>query len=322
MRNAAKKQHQKRSLSALALPFVHLGSVVLSLVIFGCVSPVAASSLNASMNRPRTAALALSTAPITTRWTVWNVGQGLWVTERTFAICRHFDMGGEHAPWPVIRRLCANKMNIMLFSHWDWDHVGFANKALRQLPSLCLLTPPAGSAKAARKKILERANHCPNTTHQRQDTTHQQKAMDHLVELTELNNLNGQKSSNDSSRVFLLSDHILIPGDSTRSQEKIWALRRNLSRVTHLVLGHHGSKTSTSPELLTRLPNLRQAIASSRKSKYGHPHPRVLSDLKKAGVAVLRTEIWGNLHFESRAGLSKQSPTHPDSSQRSKGYIR
>jgi competence protein ComEC len=71
-----------------------------------------------------------------------------------------------------------------------------------------------------------------------------------------------------------------------------------LSGSRILVLGHHGSRTSTSSLLLDHLPRLTAAVSSARFRKYGHPHARVRRDLAKRHIPLLRTEEWGNLHFE------------------------
>jgi competence protein ComEC len=90
----------------------------------------------------------------------------------------------------------------------------------------------------------------------------------------------------------------LIPGDSTAPQEKIWSYHGNMQKTGFLLLGHHGSRTSTSEELLSQLPHLKVAIASARFARYGHPHLEVVRRLKKYHVALLKTEDWGNLWFE------------------------
>lgn len=119
-----------------------------------------------------------------------------------------------------------------------------------------------------------------------------------LKELHPLSLIKTDDSANAASRVFMIENRVLLPGDSIASEEKKWGLFVRKHPITLLVLGHHGSRTSTSEALLKNLPHLKQAIASARREVYGHPHKTVLKRLKKNGVAVIATEDWGSLHWE------------------------
>ena len=102
-------------------------------------------------------------------------------------------------------------------------------------------------------------------------------------------------SANDLSWVQFDSG-FLLPGDSTKSAEKIWSNDfKNISETKVLVLGHHGSRTSTSAALLNKLPHLQMTIASARKARYGHPNTEVLQRLRIKKTPVLKTEDWGSI---------------------------
>jgi competence protein ComEC len=106
------------------------------------------------------------------------------------------------------------------------------------------------------------------------------------------------KKRNDTSTVIQIQN-FLIPGDSPSQKEKIWA--KNIlpnNKIEILILGHHGSKTSSSEVLISRLSHLKMAIASSRSKKYGHPHKKVIERLKKHRLNVIRTEDWGTLMIQ------------------------
>jgi beta-lactamase superfamily II metal-dependent hydrolase len=89
---------------------------------------------------------------------------------------------------------------------------------------------------------------------------------------------------------------ILVSGDSPQRAEKIWAV--DLPRgIDKYILGHHGSRTSTSDYLLRQLPQLNFAISSARKKRYGHPHIEVIRKLHEQNVPLLQTEKWGSFSF-------------------------
>lgn len=227
------------------------------------------------------------------RLIVWNVGQGLWVTLSRLDSCHHFDSGGERAPWKAIRQECAGKTNRTSYSHWDFDHISFARALKLRLKKLCLSHRPAGPTPQNRGKVFLSWPECTPTPSALQ-TRIQELAPLRLPNRTSLERMN----RNDWSRVFIVENEILLPGDSTQKQERHWSKAIQGNRIKILVLGHHGSQTSTSKTLLKKLPNLKQAVASARSSKYGHPHRSVRERLRARGVALVSTEEWGSLHFE------------------------
>jgi competence protein ComEC len=229
--------------------------------------------------------LLCSAAPLSSarpnRFIIWNVGQGLWTSYSTPSICFHIDIGGEKFDSKNTMGECRSKQNWAAFSHWDWDHIGLARRAQLLFGSLCIWKQPLGPANDTKRKFLSHLNDC---------------APLNLNWIRELKFDQG-KTANSASRVLVLRDEILLPGDSPQAQEKQWAWQiRNEPRL--LLLGHHGSRTSNSNLLLSRLLNLKQAVASARRKRYGHPHPVVLKRFKAHGISVLSTEDWGNLVFE------------------------
>ncbi len=221
------------------------------------------------------------------RFVVWNVGQGLTTTLVTSSACLHFDMGGEISPLINIYTVCRHLKNRVYFSHWDWDHIGFSKMAFQKLPSLCVAKLPGGLPSRSKEALMSRFPLCTGAD------------LNLIQELTNPKLLATAKNSNNASRVLTAFSKIILPGDSTNSQEKIWSARLPLYMTSAvLVLGHHGSKTSTSETLLNRLHHVRMAIASARKNRYGHPHQETLLRLKLHKVPTLSTENWGSISLE------------------------
>lgn len=207
---------------------------------------------------------------------VWNVGQGLWATRVDAQECWHFDRGGEFFPGRF-RKLCAQKEQKLFISHWDWDHVG----GIGSLDAdTCLAKGPIGKSSRRKMSLVSKFRPC---------TDFPKNIFSWTPELSNV--------SNDNCHIFLTGS-VLMPGDAPVSSEKKWLHSLPLSSVKILLLGHHGSKTSTSQELLDVLPHLKQAVSSARWRRYHHPHPEVAARLAKARVPLLRTEDWGNIWFE------------------------
>lgn len=211
---------------------------------------------------------------------VWNVGQGLWVTIVDDVGCWHFDMGGEFAPWSAVMELCRARRNFVSLSHWDWDHISFAGRAAYYLPDLCVLIPPGGEAAENKMRMLRRLRECGGGK----------------IPFAYWSGDPQAARANERSTVVAWRGAV-IPGDSTRTQEKKWSQVLPLADVRYLILGHHGSATSTGKDLLVKLRSVQIAIASARFKRYGHPHRRVENDLRERGIPLLRTEDWGTIRI-------------------------
>ncbi|MNJ94614.1 ComEC family competence protein [compost metagenome] len=217
------------------------------------------------------------------RLVVWNVSQGQWITYSNDESCWHFDVGGEFLRGSVLKRLCKNKINKVFLSHWDWDHIGLLPRLKKIKTPSCLGLRPLGSSSAKKEALLKDLPTCAPQT---------------LSEAEVYSPLFKKGDSNSQSHVVLFKG-FLIPGDSPVKEELLWIHQlRSLSKTRVLILGHHGSRTSSSEELLNKIPLIKMSVASARWSRYGHPHPKTLFRLAKHRIPLLRTEDWGHIVFE------------------------
>jgi competence protein ComEC len=110
-------------------------------------------------------------------------------------------------------------------------------------------------------------------------------------------------STNEGSMVAKLvygNTSFLLMGDAPQNIEK-YLVRldgKNLD-VDVLKLGHHGSRTSTSPELLSVATPDYAIISAGLHNKYGHPHKEVLALLDKFHIPGLETFKEGTIVFQS-----------------------
>lgn len=217
---------------------------------------------------------------------VWNVGQGQWATLIHPQRCLHFDMGGEFFPWKTLATHCQTKPNIVFLSHWDWDHIGALAQLKKNhaLSQVCIALVPLGTSTRRKMQLINSWPRC------------EKSAINSSIKIWQ-----PQKTatSNEQSQV-LLAQHILLPGDSPQSQEKIWAQRPWIKNTQGLLLGHHGSQSSTSELLLKAIPHAQWGISSARWARYKHPHSAVEARLRKARIPLLRTEDWGHLWMEQK----------------------
>lgn len=94
---------------------------------------------------------------------------------------------------------------------------------------------------------------------------------------------------------------LLLPGDAS-SQVEALLVRRHGSALRSDILkaGHHGSSTSTSAEFLRTVDPDLVVISAGRDNRYGHPHAAVLARLTGAGVEIARTDLEGTISLRVR----------------------
>lgn len=109
-----------------------------------------------------------------------------------------------------------------------------------------------------------------------------------------------QEEVNDLSLVLKITfgeTSFLIPGDISALIEKQLLQSGVDLKSDVLIIPHHGSKLSSSPEFIKAVA-CRYAVVSAGKSNvFNHPHPSVLQRYQDAGVEIFRTDMHGAVTF-------------------------
>lgn len=92
---------------------------------------------------------------------------------------------------------------------------------------------------------------------------------------------------------------LLLTGDAGAAIERAVLGALEPARLRVLKVGHHGSRTSTSPELPARWAPHVAVISCGRGNLFGHPAPEVLARLEAAGTPVYRTDRDGEVTIET-----------------------
>jgi competence protein ComEC len=111
-------------------------------------------------------------------------------------------------------------------------------------------------------------------------------------------------ATNDGSVVARLSygkTSIMLTGDAPMKTEKIILGEFSPPELASTILkvGHHGSRTSTSPSFVKTVSPVYALISDGKNNKYGHPHQETLDTLNSLGVKILRTDLLGTIIMKS-----------------------
>lgn len=223
---------------------------------------------------------------------IFDVGQGLSLLIET----RHhqilFDTGAafesgfnyfDAVTAPYLKQQRVDELDLLVLSHADNDHAGGVQAVLNRVKVARIET---GAVKA-----LGYA-HCNSGRYWQWDGV--EFKYRHPIE-SDLH-----KSNNKSCVLeFRVNQcRVLIMADMERALEN--QLMKSLSKSAEnvLIVGHHGSNTSTTTELLVR-ENIDYAVISAGyQNRYNHPHPKVLNRLRDEKIKVYRTDKSGSVFVE------------------------
>ena len=110
-------------------------------------------------------------------------------------------------------------------------------------------------------------------------------------------------NANDNSFVLRITygQHVaLFVGDAEHDAEERLVRRWGRSlRADLLKVGHHGSRTSSTPGFLAAVGARDAIISCGIRNRFGHPHGETLAALEHAGARILRTDQVGSIVWES-----------------------
>lgn len=106
-------------------------------------------------------------------------------------------------------------------------------------------------------------------------------------------------NENDNSNVIYfeyLKYKFLFMGDASSNVEDYIMSKYNISDISFLKVGHHGSKTSSSKKFIDCITPKISLISLGRGNIYGHPNEEVLENLNDS--KIYRTDLDGSINIK------------------------
>ena len=238
---------------------------------------------------------------------VLDVGQGqcvLLASEGEFALV---DCGSGNSWYDAgelaahnLQTMGCSKLNYLILTHYDSDHISGLTGLLARMDVGTLFVPENADDPFVRTSVLEKAEAHGVTV---RTLTAPETLGFGVSALTVFPPL-GETDDNERSLAVLASageEDLLVTGDMDRAVEKKLIARYDLPNIEYLVAGHHGSKSSTSKELLDALTPETVCISVGSNS-YGHPADETLRRLAEHGCTVYRTDLHGDIHLLMNQG--------------------
>lgn len=199
---------------------------------------------------------------------------------------------------PVIKSLGVTKLDQVLITHGDEDHMGELIE-LAQGIEIKELVFPIGTTKKQSffdaAQALEKSGVALRVVSAKQ--SREQLFGPSLAVLWPLDN--GEGENNDSLVLYgkIGQFNWLFTGDIEETGEaEVTALYPNL-KVDILKVAHHGSQTSTSERFIQKIKPKKALISCGLNNRYNHPNEDVLERLDSVNATVYRTDLQGSFRY-------------------------
>jgi competence protein ComEC len=206
---------------------------------------------------------------------------------------------------PFLLRQGARRVDALILTHADSDHIGGAGAILDAFEVGLVIDPGVAVGKSLYRELLHRAQR--GRLRWIAARAEQEIRIDDVViQVLQPDGpeLDESRSTNELSVAFRLEYGqfgALFLGDAPAAVEEELVARHGAAlRADLLKVAHHGSTTSTAEALLEVAAPRFAVISVGRRNRYGHPAPEVLERLERREIAVLRTDLAGTITL--RAG--------------------
>lgn len=234
------------------------------------------------------------------RVTVLDVGQGQCVILQSRGETVLVDCGGDYdedAGDRAAEKLLSmglSRIDGLILTHYDRDHAGGVQYLSERIDIETIYLPKTADRDGLLQNILE-ATRGSGQIWLEEDTEIRLGCCEILIFAPD-----GEKSGNESCCAVLFRSEkydTLITGDMDAAGERALLATRELPDLEMLIVGHHGSGTSTCAELLYLTAPEVAVISVGEDNSYGHPVPEILNRLALYGCAVYRTDLMGDIEF-------------------------
>jgi competence protein ComEC len=231
-----------------------------------------------------------------------DVGQGNALIVRTAGHTLVYDAGprfsresdaGHRVLVPLLRAF-GERVDTLVLSHRDSDHIGGAAAVLAMQPQAALLSSieaghelqalrPSTRCAAGQRWLWDGVSfevlHPAPADYQ---LPHKSNAMSCVLRIS-----NGSNSA-------------LLAGDIELAQEQRLVAAGATLKADVLLVPHHGSKTSSSADFLDAVQPALALVQAGYRNRFGHPAPAVLARYRERGIVLLASPACGAAAWASQ----------------------
>ena len=236
-----------------------------------------------------------------------DVGQGdsILISSNGYNALIDFGDESDHGSelLDALRSYKIERLDCIILSHYDMDHVGGAPKILKALDVEYALLPELSDKEANDFDDFQYAleNSGAEVSIARVGTLVNIGDFD----ITVIGHYADESDSNDRSVVLMAKcggKKFLLTGDAGADIEnRLMEEGINLDCDVYKA-AHHGSRNSNTLDFIKAASPEYGVISCSSSNQYGHPHTEVLTNLETVGAKIYRTDRSGDITFKIENG--------------------
>ena len=236
--------------------------------------------------------------------TVLDVGQGQSVLVRTGTYLTLVDCGGDSRDNPgdvaadYLQALGISSLDLLVVSHYHADHANGVPQLLSRVKVDAIALPDVEEDDPLRVEIAAAARARNVQVMWIQKEIDLEMGSDKVSIFPPMAE---EGTANELGLTVLATvgqTDVLITGDMEQEGERRLVGQAALPDIEVLVVGHHGSDTSSTPELLEAVKPDLALISVGLNNKYGHPSWDTLVRLDQIGAAIYRTDLYGTIEVQ------------------------
>lgn len=232
-----------------------------------------------------------------------DVGQGACVLIKADGHAMLVDGGPDKkGTWVqrYLNRQGIEKLDYVIGTHYDADHVGGLDVALYKFECGTVLLPQYEKDTKSCRDVLEvLKNKQISPVHPQVGDCYRLGKGEFTIVAPGADFF---EDENDYSigLIYRYGDiSILLTGDATGVSEKMMLDTGIDLKADVYFVGHHGSSSSSTTEFLAAVNPSVAVISCGKDNDYGHPHKSTLKRLQNAGAEVFRTDTQGTIILKS-----------------------
>lgn len=234
-----------------------------------------------------------------------DIGQGNALLVQTANHSLLYDAGprfsresdaGQRTLVPLLRAL-GEKLDVLMVSHRDADHIGGAAAVLKMQPQAKLISSIENEHELQQLRPAQRCI---------AGQKWQWDGVDFEVLHPQLSDYDTAQKPNAMSCVLRISNGrqtALLVGDLEAAQEQRLVFEKAPLKADLLLVPHHGSKTSSTPEFLDAVRPSIAIVQAGYRNRFQHPVPEVMARYQERSIRIIASPQCGAARWQSDQAL-------------------